>query len=264
MSSEGRARDRSRGGQPREGPESGALYLVATPIGNLEDVTARALRVLQEADLVLAEDTRHTRKLLCRHELRVRLQSHHEHNEEASLPRLIELLDAGRSIALVTDAGTPAISDPGFRLVRAAVAAGHRVVPVPGPSALLAALVASGMPTDRFTFVGYPPRKRGARRRFFDELRDEPATVVFFESPHRIARCLDDAATAFGADRPAALCRELTKAHEEIFRDTLGAVAARAAESRLRGEITVCVAGAPRRRRVVRNVERQRGGRKPR
>jgi 16S rRNA (cytidine1402-2'-O)-methyltransferase len=242
-------------------PGKGILYLVATPIGNLEDVTHRALRILEEADLVLAEDTRRTRKLLSHHGLRAPLRSHHEHNEQATMPDLLAMLEGGRRLALVTDAGTPSVSDPGFRLTRAAARAGHRIVPVPGPSAALAALVASGLPTDRFVFAGYPPRKAGPRRRFFEEFRDQHATLVFFESPHRIAPCLADAASVLGPDRPAALCREITKTHEEFIRDTLGAVASTAAQGRLRGEITVCVAGAPRRGRARREPEGQRKGR---
>jgi 16S rRNA (cytidine1402-2'-O)-methyltransferase len=218
------------------------LYLVATPIGNLDDITLRALAILRGVDLVLAEDTRRTRKLLSHFGIAARLQSLHEHNETARAPGLVARLAAGERMALVSDAGTPLVSDPGHELVRAAIAAGVPVVPVPGASALLAALTASGLPLDRFTFVGYLPRKRGARERLFAELAADPGTLVFLESPRRLARSLADAAAVLGA-RPAVVARELTKVHEEHVRGTLPEIAARLAEGEVRGEVIVCVAG---------------------
>ncbi len=219
------------------------LYLVATPIGNLLDITLRGLAVLRAADLVLAEDTRRTRKLLTHYEIRTSLKSLHDHNEAAQAQRLAERLAAGERMALVSDAGTPLISDPGHSLVRAAIEAGVDVIPVPGPSSLLAALTGSGLPVDRFTFCGFLPRKAGARRRLFEGLAAEPGTLVFLESPRRLARSLADAAEVFGA-RPAAVARELTKVHEEFIRGTLPEVAARVAGTEVRGEVTICVAGA--------------------
>ena len=219
------------------------LYLVATPIGNLQDITLRALDVLGEVDLVLAEDTRRTRKLLTHHGIRTSLKSLHDHNETARAKRLAERLAAGERMALVSDAGTPLISDPGHALVRAALDADVAVIPIPGPSSLLAALTGSGLALDRFTFCGYLPRKAGARRRLFEELADEPGTLVFLESPRRLVRSLADAAEVLG-ERSTAIGRELTKMHEEFIRGTLPEVAARLAGAEVRGEVTVCVAGA--------------------
>ena len=219
------------------------LYLVATPIGNLNDITLRALAVLRGVNLVLAEDTRRTRKLLSHFDIRARLQSLHAHNEAARAPRLAERLAAGERMALVSDAGTPLISDPGHELVRAALAAGVAVIPVPGPSAVLAALMASGLPLDRFTFAGYLPRKRGPRGRLFASLASDPGTLVFLESPRRLARSLADATRVLGA-RPAVVARELTKVHEELVRGTLPEVAARFAEGEVRGEVVVCIGGS--------------------
>ncbi len=218
------------------------LYLVATPIGNLQDITLRALAVLGAADLVLAEDTRRTRKLLTHYEIRTSLKSLHDHNEHTLAQRLAERVAAGERMALVSDAGTPLISDPGHSLVRAMLDAGVAVVPIPGPSSLLAALTGSGLPVDRFTFCGYLPRKAGARRRLLESLASEPGTLVFLESPRRLARSLADAAEVLG-ERPAAVARELTKMHEEFIRGTLPEVAARFADTEVRGEVTVCVAG---------------------
>jgi 16S rRNA (cytidine1402-2'-O)-methyltransferase len=218
------------------------LYLVATPIGNLDDITLRALAVLRGVDLTLAEDTRRTRKLLTHFDIAGSLQSLHEHNEAARIPALIERLADGERMALVSDAGTPLISDPGYALVRAALDAGIPVVPIPGASSLLAALTASGLPPDRFTFVGFLPRKRGARERLFEELADDPGTLIFLESPHRVARSLADAARVLG-DRRVTLARELTKVHEQFIRGTLPGVAARLADGQVRGEVVVCVAG---------------------
>jgi 16S rRNA (cytidine1402-2'-O)-methyltransferase len=221
----------------------GALYLVATPIGNLEDVTLRALRVLAEADVVFAEDTRRTRKLLDRHGISAQPISLHAHNEAARIDRALAELSEGRDVALVSDAGTPLVSDPGGRLVVAVVAAEHRVVPVPGASAVLAALAVAGLAPEPFTFVGFLPRKTGARRAVLDAYRDRRETLVLFESPHRVAKTLRELAEALG-DRPACVARELTKLHEEAARGTLGELALRF-EGPVKGEITIVVEGAP-------------------
>jgi len=219
------------------------LYLVATPIGNLQDITLRALAVLRAADVVLAEDTRRTRKLLTHYEIRTPLKSLHDHNERAQATRLAERVAAGERLALVSDAGTPLISDPGHSLVAAMLDAGVEVVPIPGPSSLLAALIGSGLAVDRFTFCGFLPRKVAARRRLLESLAGEPGTLVFLESPRRLARSLADAAEVLG-ERRVAVGRELTKMHEEFIRGTLPEVAARFADTGVLGEVTVCVAGA--------------------
>ena len=222
----------------------GILYLVATPIGNLKDITVRALDVLRSVDLVLAEDTRRTRRLLTHHQIRARLRAHHQHNERDTVARLIEKLREGRRIALVSDAGTPSISDPGFLLARAAMAAAIRVVPIPGASAVLTALVASGLPCDRFTFLGYPPRKQLERRRLFDALSPVQGTLILLESPRRLAACLEDAAELFGTNRPAVMAREMTKVHEEFVRGTLGGLLRQIEDLSPRGEITLCIGAA--------------------
>jgi 16S rRNA (cytidine1402-2'-O)-methyltransferase len=219
---------------------AGTLFVVATPIGNLEDISLRAVRMLREADLIAAEDTRHTAKLLHHYDIRRPTASLHEHNEQEKAPALIDRLRGGARIALVTDAGTPAVSDPGYRLVRAAIDAGIRVEAIPGPSAVLAALVSSGLPTDSFVFAGFPPPKSAARLAWFEALRDEPRTLVFFEAPHRIRESITAAIETLG-DREAALCRELTKLHEEVLRGSLSALLDRLGEPR--GEFTVVVAG---------------------
>jgi 16S rRNA (cytidine1402-2'-O)-methyltransferase len=221
------------------------LHLVATPIGNLEDVTLRALRVLREAELVLAEDTRHTRVLLDRHGIHASPVSLHEHNEAQRSEQVLAVLARGGDVALVSDAGTPLVSDPGERLVRAAIAAGHAVSAVPGASAVLAALVASGLPTDSFAFAGFVPRRAGRRKALFASLRDRSDTLVLFESPHRVAATLHELADALGARR-ACVARELTKLHEELARGTLAELALRFADG-ARGEITLVVEGAPAR-----------------
>jgi len=220
----------------------GTLRLVATPIGNLEDVTGRALRVLREADLVLAEDTRRTRVLLDRYGIAARPRSLHAHNEAAREREVLEALAAGRDVALVSDAGTPLVSDPGERLVAAALAAGHRVEAVPGPSAVLAALAASGLPAAPFAFLGFLPRRAGERDALLRGWRDRRETLVLFESPRRLGGALRALAAALG-DRPAAVARELTKLHEEIARGSLSALAERFAEG-ARGEVTVVIGGA--------------------
>ena len=219
--------------------QAGTLYVVATPIGNLADLTRRAERVLARVDAVLAEDTRRTRRLLSHLGISTRLESHHEHNEARAVPGVIDRLRDGATLALVSDAGTPLVADPGYRLVRSAIDAGVPVVPIPGASAILAALVGSGLPTDRFTFAGYPPRKDGARRRFLCELSAATGTTVLLESPHRIAATLAAAAEILG-DRDAALGRELTKMHEEFHRGTLTELSAKL-DDNIRGEITLCI-----------------------
>jgi 16S rRNA (cytidine1402-2'-O)-methyltransferase len=223
---------------------SGALVVVATPIGNLGDLSPRASRTLCEVDLVLAEDTRHTGRLLAHVGSRVPQKSLHEHNERDRVDEILERLRAGERIALVSDAGTPAVSDPGYRLVAACVEQGLPVEVVPGPSAMLAALVVSGLPTDRVAFEGFLPRKGGARRRRLEELAREPRTLVLFVSPHRAADDLGDLADALGEERRAALTRELTKRHEEAWHGSLEELAARLREGPVRGEITLVVAGA--------------------
>lgn len=220
----------------------GTLFVVATPIGHLEDVTLRALRVLREADRVYAEDTRRTRVLLDRHAIAARPRSLHEHNEESRTGEVLAALAAGEQVALVSDAGTPLVSDPGARLVAAAIEAGHAVVPVPGASAVLAALVASGLPAMPFAFHGFLPRKAGERERLLASLHDRPETLVFFESPKRVGRTLRALADAFG-ERAACVARELTKIHEELARGTLGDLATRLADG-VRGEVVIVVAGA--------------------
>ena len=221
-----------------------ALYLVAVPIGNLEDITVRAQRVLREVDLVACEDTRRTGQLLSLLGLpRAKLVAVHDHNEADRAPAVIAALDAGQSVALVSDAGTPAISDPGYKLVRAAIEAGHDVVPIPGPSAVLTALAASGLPTDRFRFLGFAPRKSGARKALFESVRRDRDTLVFFVGPHRLQAWLDDARAVFGAERPAVLARELTKRFEEFRRGSLGDLVAD--PGTIRGEMVVLVGGAP-------------------
>lgn len=221
----------------------GTLHIVATPIGNLEDVTYRALRVLRESDRVLAEDTRRTRVLLDHFEIPQRPISLHAHNEAARIEEVVADLAAGRDVALVSDAGTPLVSDPGERLVAAVVAAGHRVEAVPGASALLAALAVSGLPTERVLFLGFLPRKAGARRRILEAQRARPETLVLFESPRRVAATLDEIASVIG-DRPAVLARELTKRHEEVSRAPASALAARCRAEPPRGECTLVVGGA--------------------
>ncbi|WP_062228164.1 16S rRNA (cytidine(1402)-2'-O)-methyltransferase [Aureimonas frigidaquae] len=223
-------------------PEPG-LYLVATPIGNLGDITLRALQVIAGADVLACEDTRVTGKLLQRFAIRRPTMAYHEHNARAAGPEILDLLRAGKSVAIVSDAGTPLVSDPGFDLVRAAVEAGLPVIPLPGPSATLAALAVSGLPTDAFFFAGFLPSKAGARQARLDALARIPGTLVLFEAPHRIAESLAEMASALGP-RPAAICRELTKLHETIYRGTLDALAAQfAAMDSIKGEIVVCVGG---------------------
>ena len=215
------------------------LYLVATPIGNLEDITLRALRLLREVSLVAAEDTRTTRKLLAHFGIRQRLVSYNEHNMRSRTPQLLAALDKG-DVALVSEAGMPGISDPGHELVVAVTDAGYPVVPVPGPSAVTTALAASGLPTRQFTFVGFLPRRAGERRRLLASLAVEPRTVVAFETPHRLRQTLADMLSAWG-DRRIAVCRELTKAFEEVFRGRIAEALEHFVEPR--GEFTLVIEG---------------------
>lgn len=228
----------------RERP--GTLYLVATPIGNLEDMTMRAIRTLKEADLIAAEDTRQTRKLLTHFDIRGRLVSYHEHNREASGPELIRMLEEGLSIALVSDAGTPAVSDPGAELAAEAAARGIPVVPIPGANAAVSALIISGLPTHRFLFAGFPPRDRKGLQRFLDSLEVEPGTLILYESPHRVRKTLDALAERWGGRRMA-LVRELTKRHEEAVRGTVADVRDYAAAHPPAGECCLVIEGAPER-----------------
>jgi 16S rRNA (cytidine1402-2'-O)-methyltransferase len=250
---------------PHNGGVSGTLWLVGTPIGNLGDITERARQVLDAADLIACEDTRRTRALLTHLGIeRKRLLSFFEGNEQRRIPELTERLRAGDVVAVVTDAGMPGLSDPGYRLVEACAAEGIPVDVAPGPSAAVAALVLSGLPTDRFCFEGFLPRRAGARRARLRELQDDPRTLVFYESPRRLADLLDDAAEAWGK-RPAAVIRELTKAHQEVVRGDLAELAQRYRREEPRGEVVLVVGGAaaapaPDTAALASEVERLRAG----
>jgi len=221
----------------------GTLFIVATPIGNLEDITQRALRVLREADLIACEDTRHTRKLLNHFGITTPTISYHEHNEQERAEELCAALESGKNIALVSDAGTPLISDPGFRIVHAAVDRGISVVPIPGASAVITALSVSGLPTDQFLFAGFLPSRTGARRAKLNELRTVGATLVFYEAPHRIKATLKEALDVFG-DRQAVIGRELTKLHEEFARGTLSELVEKFLPNETpRGEMVLIISG---------------------
>jgi 16S rRNA (cytidine1402-2'-O)-methyltransferase len=223
-------------------PLAPGLYLVATPIGNLGDISLRALAVLARADLIAAEDTRHSKKLLTHYGIAAKLTPYHEHNAATERPRLLARLRAGEAVALISDAGTPLISDPGYKLVRAALDEGLAVTSIPGPSATLAALTSAGLPTDTFLFAGFLPPKQGARRARLGELADAPATLIFFETAPRLAKSLADMAEALGP-REAAVARELTKLHETVTRGTLPELASEFAQSeQLKGELVVLVA----------------------
>ena len=219
----------------------GTLYLVATPIGNLADITQRAIQVLSTVDIIACEDTRHTRKLLRHYGIKTKMISYHEHNEQQRAKELVELLDLGRDVAVVSDAGTPAISDPGVGIVRQAIEHGLTVVPIPGPSALIAALVASGLNADAFFFAGFLPARSGARRAKLSEYRSIPATLIFYEAPHRLSLTLKDAYEILG-EREAVIARELTKLHEEILRGRLSTLAENfSARESARGEFVLLI-----------------------
>ncbi len=219
----------------------GTLYLVATPIGNLEDMSGRAVRILQSVDLIAAEDTRHTGRLLAHFNIRTPLTSYHEHNETARIPQILAALETG-DVALVSDAGTPGLNDPGFELVRAAIDAGHAVSPIPGPNAPLAALVASGLPCDAFLYLGYLPRKKSARRQQLAAVASQPYTLIFLEAPQRLVAALQDMQAELG-NRAIAIARELTKLHEEFVRGSIAEVLAHFEQTVPRGELTLVVAG---------------------
>jgi len=225
---------------------SGTLYVVATPIGNLEDLTPRAQQTLAAVDLVAAEDTRHTRRLLITIGAKPALMSLHDHNEEQAVHGLIEALKDGKDVALVSDAGTPLVSDPGYRLVKGAHEQGIVVVPIPGPSAVTAALSAAGLPTDRFCFEGFAPAKRAARRQWLQSLVREERTIVMYESVHRIKDCLADLVDIFGADRRAFIGRELTKMYEQCVQESLGCLQQRVDDGEIvsKGEFAIVICGA--------------------
>ena len=223
----------------------GTLFVVATPIGNLEDLSSRAVRLLREVNVIACEDTRHTRLLLHRHAIATPLVSYHEHNEKTRTPELVRRLQAGESVALVSDAGTPLLSDPGYTLVRQAIASGVAVVPIPGPSAITAALSVAGLPTDRFVFLGFLPRKSAERRKVLETVQTIPWTLVLFEAPPRVEATLKDLQAILG-ERPIALLRELTKRFEEVLRGTPTEVLAQVQRRPQRGEVTVVVGGVDR------------------
>lgn len=224
---------------------SGILFVVATPIGNLDDLTPRARQTLAAVSLIAAEDTRHTERLLLSFGCRTRLMALHDHNEANVLSKVIDILKSGNSVALVSDAGTPLVSDPGFRLVREARANDIGVSPIPGPSALIAALSSAGLPTDRFCFEGFTPSKSAARKACFDSLANESRTIVFYESVHRIVDCIAAMCESFGADRPAFIGREMTKMHEQCVQDSLGNLQRMIADGSIvrKGEFVVIIAG---------------------
>ena len=222
---------------------AGILYIVATPIGNLEDITYRALRILKESDLIAAEDTRHSRKLLSHFGITTRLTSYYDHNQTLKGERILAALLEGRQVALISDAGTPCISDPGYQLVRDALTAGIKVIPIPGACAAVAALSCAGLPTNSFTFAGFPPNKEGKRRSFLAELTHAHGTVVLYEAPHRLAATLSDIATVLG-ERQVVVARELTKLYEECLRGTASAVREQVQDGRERGEVVLLIAPA--------------------
>jgi len=240
MQEDARNHDGMKRGAAIGGP---SLYLVATPIGNLEDITLRALRVLKEVDLIACEDTRQTMKLLSHYGIQTRLVSYHEHNEMTKAAELVVDLEGGAKIALVTDAGMPGISDPGFRLIALAIRHHVPVVPIPGASAFLAALVASGLPTDSFRFSGFLPSKSGQRRKLLESVKDSPRTQVFYEAPHRLLETLEDVIAILGGDRHIVVAREVTKLHEEFLRGRAGEILEQfKTRGGVKGEITLLIA----------------------
>jgi 16S rRNA (cytidine1402-2'-O)-methyltransferase len=222
---------------------AGILYIVATPIGNLEDMSFRAVRILQSVDYIAAEDTRHTGKLLNHFQIKVPQISYHEHNQKQRIPELLDKLKAGKNIAVVTDAGMPGISDPGYEIVKAAIDVGFRVVPIPGANAAITALSAAGLLTERFVFEGFLPSKGKERQQRLDVLETEARTIILYESPHRLEKTLADLANCLGTDRPIALGRELTKLHEEFWRGTIGEALSHYASVPPQGEFTLVIAG---------------------
>lgn len=226
-------------------PKPGTLYVVGTPIGNLEDMTFRAVRILQTVDLIAAEDTRHTGKLLQHFQVKTPQMSYHEHNSTSRIPEILEQLVNGKAIALVSDAGMPGISDPGYELVKACVEAGITVVPIPGASAAITALSAAGLPTDRFIFEGFLPAKSQQRREHLESLQAEPRTLIFYESPHRLRDTLQDLGEVWGSDRQIVLARELTKLYEEFWRGTIADAIAHYNQREPQGEYTLILAGTP-------------------
>jgi 16S rRNA (cytidine1402-2'-O)-methyltransferase len=235
----------------RPATTKGVIYIVSTPIGNLEDITLRALKILKYVDLIAAEDTRRTRKLLSRFDIHTPLVSYFEHNELKRLDKLLSHVKRGKDIALVSDAGTPGISDPGYRLIQEAIEREIPVIPIPGPSAAIAALSIAGLPTDSFAFVGFLPKKGGKRRKLLDKLADSMWTSILYESPHRLVETLEDLREACG-DRQIVVTRELTKAFEEVIRGTISEVIDILKGKRIKGEITLVLGGKERKRRQVR------------
>ena len=229
---------------------AGTLYVVATPIGNLEDITFRAVRVLQEADLIASEDTRHTRILLTRYEINTPLTSYHKFNIRAKTGELVGQLQAGKNIALVSDAGPPGVSDPGYQMIRESVDRGIKVEVIPGPSAAIAALVGSGLPTDEFTFVGFLPRKPGRKRRKLEQLKNEGRTIIIYESPFRVVKTLEDVHLVFG-EVEVAVCRELTKKFEEFIRGNIEEVIVKLKNKKVRGEIVLVVSAQAAQRESI-------------
>lgn len=235
----------SMGGQTLHPGKTGRLFIVATPIGNLEDLSFRALKVLKEVAVIACEDTRQTLKILARYDIRKRLISYYQPKEGRKLPQILDLLESGNDVALVSDAGTPGVSDPGFRLIREAIQRGIAVIPIPGPSALVAALAASGLPTHRFLFSGFPPPKRERTRKLLESMKDEEATLVFYLPTRRIGEFLALAEDIFG-NRRAVIAREITKIHEEFIRGDIAGLRAEAERRQIKGEATVLIEGIRR------------------